>query len=110
MKKQRRTKFEIANIMLNAIKETKTLGIAKTMLLQKSNLSPQGFKEYYERLLKADLIEEVFKSKKGKESKGRRLFLTGYGKEYVKKSNQIIINQENLNKNFKLNLDGISYC
>jgi len=106
MIKLRRTKFEIANIMLNAIKNTKSLGIRKTRLLQASNLSPQGFKEYYERLLNANLIEEINESKKDKRKK---LFLTGYGKEYVKKSNQIIINQENLNKNFKLNLDGISY-
>ena len=43
----RRNKFEIVNILLNLIKNGNKLGMPITRLSQMSNLSPQGFKEYY---------------------------------------------------------------
>ncbi len=100
----RRNKFEIVNILLNLIKNGNKLGMPITRLLQMSNLSPQGFKEYYPRILNLKLIREVESGKNRK-----KVFLTELGKDYVKKSNLIIASLEKLNKEYKLNLEEIRY-
>lgn len=101
---ERRTKLEIINKVLSSIAVTKSLGIAKTRLLQSSNLSPPGFKEYYTKLISLELIREV---KEGKNRK--KVFLTDAGIKYLKKSNLILKNINKLKKDFDFDFKDIRY-
>ena len=61
---RKRDRLEVIYAILNTIKENKN-SIKPTPLLRKSNLSSQGFSEYYDDLLKKGLIREIT-DKKGK--------------------------------------------
>ena len=95
----RRTKFEIINILLNKLKVREKTGLYKTKLIQESNLSGQGFPIYFKLIIDKGLIEK----------KDKKIFITKKGKDYLKKSNLLIVNEEKLNKDLNLDLDNISY-
>ena len=97
-RKNYRTRFEIINIFLNELKKRKKVGLSKTMTIQKSGLSPNGFKEYFDRLVLAKLIECK-----------KRILITQLGEDYVKKSNLLLIKIDKLNKEYKINPQDISY-
>ena len=107
--------MEIVNLFLNELKRRKKIGLAKTMLQQKSGLSPMGFKEYFNRLIIAKLIEEkeikiLRNGRKGRFAKiKRKFFITELGELYLKKSNLLCLKIGKLNQEYKLNLDEISY-
>ncbi len=111
----RRTKFEIANIFLNELKMRRKTGLARTMLKQKSKLSPQGFKEYFNKFIELKLIEERMleinrDGRKGRFAKTKmKIFLTEIGEEYLKNSNLLLLKIDKLNEKYGLNLDEISY-
>jgi len=108
MKTQRnnyRTRFEIVNIFLNKLKRKRKLGMYKTMLNQQSNLSPNGFKEYFNILKNNKLIKQI----KNKQGKRKKIFITELGEDYLKKSNLLCLKIEKLNKQYKINLRDINY-
>jgi predicted transcriptional regulator len=96
--KDRRTKFEIINYFLDVIKIRKSLGLGKTMLMQKTNLSPQGFKKYLNMLIEKELI-----------TPNKKMCLTEKGEDYLKKSKLLLLKIDKLNKEYLIDLDKIKY-
>ena len=79
----RRDRLAVIHDILKIISENKN-AIKPTPLLRKSNLSSQGFSEYYGELLSRGLIDE-------KEIKGRRtISLTDKGFHYIEKYRSIL--------------------
>ena len=105
---ERRTRFEIINYCLNVLKGRKNIGIPKTRFLQKTNLSPYGFKEYYNLLIESKLIKEE-KSVCKTGSFRIKIFITKFGEQYLKKSNSILLKINNLNKVHSLEPNKIKY-
>lgn len=87
MKQQKRIKIEIIKDILGIILLNRSIGY--TRLLYKSNLYPQGFKDYIADLIKKNLItEEIISRKKhlNGEPQGpaRKVYnLTELGREYL---------------------------
>jgi len=79
----RRDRLAVIHDILKIISDNKN-SIKPTPLLRKSNLSSQGFSEYYGELISREFIEE-------KEVKGRRtISLTDKGFKYIEKYRSIL--------------------
>ena len=76
---KKRERLEVIYDILNIIRDNQN-SIKSTPLLRASNLSSQGFSEYYKELLDKELIREVF-DKKGK----KFISLTDKGFKYLEK-------------------------
>ncbi len=61
---KRRDRLEVIHDILRIVRDNNN-SIKPTPLLRKSNLSSQGFSEYYEELLKKSFVKEIL-DKKGR--------------------------------------------
>ncbi|MBT3691092.1 winged helix-turn-helix transcriptional regulator [Candidatus Woesearchaeota archaeon] len=78
---KKRSKFEIMKDILQTVQNNPD--IKTTPLLRKSNLSTLRFKQYYEDLLKKELIKET-------ENKGKFVNLTEKGFRFLDKYKTIL--------------------
>ena len=79
----RRDRLAVIHDILKIIRDNKN-SIKPTPLLRKSNLSSQGFAEYYGELISGGFIQE-------RELKGRRtISLTDKGFKYIEKYRSIL--------------------
>ena len=110
-----RTRLEILTFFLRELKKREKVGLTKTRLTQQSNLSPQGFKCYFSKIMESKLIEPRTMDIKRLGRKGRiartsrRFFITELGKSFLKKSDLLLSKIEKLNEEFKINLREVSY-
>jgi len=81
---QKRSRLEVIHDFLKIICENNN-SIKPTPLLRKSNLSSQGFSEYFEEMLKKGFIKEIY-DKKGK----KHITLTDKGFRYLEEYRTIL--------------------
>jgi predicted transcriptional regulator len=79
---KKRSKFEITKDILEIVQNNNP--IKTTPLLRKSNLSTLRFKQYYEELLKKELLKET------EDEKGRVISITEKGFKFLDKYKTII--------------------
>ena len=83
-KMRKRDRLEVIHDFLKIIQENQN-SIKPTPLLRKSNLSSQGFSEYFEEMKSKGLIKEIF-DKKARKS----VTLTDKGFRYLEKYKMIL--------------------
>lgn len=79
----KRGKLEIIKDILKTIQENKN-SIKITPLIRRSNISSSKFKEYFEELTKKNFVKEI------NTQRGKRIFLTEKGFQYIEKYKTIV--------------------